>query len=169
MRSRLIRLALPVVLIAAVAAGTAVAAFASMRSSSGTVMTVKSSKYGVVLVSKSGRTLYRFTPDSKGASKCKGACAAFWPPLVMKGAAKPTAGSGVNAALLGTMSRSKGVRQVTYAGYPLYLFSIDSKSGDVKGEGYKDFGGTWYVVNAKGALVKKPVSSSGGGSKSGWG
>ena len=166
MRSRVLRLVVPLVLVGAVGVGGAMAALASTRSASGTVMTAKSSKYGVVLVSASGRTLYRYTPDRKGVSVCKGACAALWPPLVLKGSVKPKAGPGVSAGLLGTMKRSKGVVQVTYAGFPLYLYSADQKAGNVNGEGFQ---GKWYVVDAKGALVKKPVSSSGGGSGGAWG
>jgi predicted lipoprotein with Yx(FWY)xxD motif len=90
---------------------------------------------------------------------------ALWPPLVIKGTAKPKAGAGVNAALLGVMKRSKTLRQVTYGGFPLYVFSGDHKTGDVKGEAFQ---GKWYLVNPKGALVKKAVSTSGGGT-GGWG
>ena len=165
MPGRLSRLLLPLVLLGAVGVGAAMAAVASTQSTSATVKSAKSSKYGVVLVSASGRTLYRYASDRKGASSCTGACAKLWPPLVVKSAVKPTAGAGVNASLLGTMKRGKGVVQVTYGGFALYRYSGDVKSGDVKGEGFQ---GKWYVVNTKGALVKKPVSSS-GGSGGGWG
>jgi len=172
MQRRATRLVLPLVLVAALAAGVAIAAVAAMagtRASGGTVMTAKSSKYGVILVGASGKTLYRFSRDGKNVSVCKGACAGFWPPLVLKAGVKPKAGSGVSAGLLGTMKRSKGLVQVTYAGFPLYWYSGDHKSGDVNGEGFKDYNGQWFVVNAKGALVKKAVSSGGGSSGGGWG
>ncbi len=160
MRGRVIRLALPLVLVAAIGAGAAMAAVASTRSSGATVKVMKSSKYGTVLVSARGRALYRYTPDRKRVSNCTGACAAYWPPLVVKRGVKPTAGPGVNARLLGTLKRSNGSVQVTYAGFPLYLYAADSKSGDVKGEGFQ---GKWYLVNTKGALVKHAATTSGGG------
>ena len=169
MQRRATRLVLPLVLVAALAVGVATAAMAGTRASGGTVMTAKSSKYGVILVGASGKTLYRFSRDGKNVSVCKGACAGFWPPLVLKAGVKPKAGSGVSAGLLGTMKRSKGLVQVTYAGFPLYWYSGDHKSGDVNGEGFKDYNGQWFVVNAKGALVKKAVSSGGGSSGGGWG
>lgn len=165
------RFLLPLVLVVAVGVGGTMAAVASTRSASGTVgsvMTAKNSSYGTVLVSAGGRTLYRFTPDRKGVSRCSGACVALWPPLLVKSAAALKAGSGVNRALLGTTKRSNGALQVTYAGFPLYRFSGDSASSDAKGEGFKDFGGQWFVVDAKGGLVKKAVSSS-SGSHSAWG
>lgn len=164
MRGRVIRLVLPLALVVVAVAGTAMAAVATTQSSVGTVKVAKNSKYGTVLVSASGKTLYRYTSDRKGVNSCKGACAALWPALVVKSSVKPTAGPGVNAKLLGTMKHSKGLRQVTYAGFPLYRYSGDQKAGDVKGEGFQ---GKWYLVNSKGALVKKPVSTSGGAG--GWG
>lgn len=167
MRGGVIRLVLPLALVAVAGVGTAMAAVATKQSGVGTVMVTKNSKYGTVLVSASRKTLYRYTPDRKGVSRCKGACAALWPALVVKSSVKPIAGPGVNAKLLGTMKHSNGLRQVTYAGFPLYRYSGDQKAGDVKGEGFQ---GKWYLVNAKGALVKKAVSTSGGsGGSGGWG
>jgi hypothetical protein len=54
---------------------------------------------------------------------------------------------------------------VTYAGYPLYHYKSDSKAGEFEGQGVDS---TWYVVNAKGALVKKQATSSGGGGGGGY-
>ena len=157
MRGRLIRSGLPFVLLAVMGVGAAMAATTSMRASNGTVKVVASSKYGNVLAAANGMTLYRYTPDKKGVSVCNGACAKYWPPLLLKGTAKATAGSGASAGLLGTTMRANGAAQVTYAGFPLYFYAGDSKPGDVKGEGFEK---TWYVVSAKGALVKKAVAGT---------
>ena len=171
MRSRWIRLMLPLALAAVVGAGVAMAATKATSSSKATVKTAASSKYGTVLVAANGMTLYRYTPDKKGKSVCTGACAKYWPPLLLKGTAKETAGSGASAALLGEVMRANGAAQVTYAGWPLYYYAGDKKPGDVKGQGFEK---TWYVVSAKGALVTHAVAatkttstSSGGGSA--WG
>ncbi len=164
MRVRLIRWLVPSALIVVLGVGAAMAATTMTRSGNATVQTAKSSTYGTVLVNSHGRTLYRYTPDKKGVSTCKGACAKYWPALVVNGTTKPTAGGGAKASLLATIKRAPGVRQVTYAGYPLYTYAGDGKSGDVKGEGFEKI---WYVVDAKGGLVKQAVSSGGG--KSGWG
>ena len=156
MRGRLIRSGLPFVLLAVMGVGAAMAATTSMRASNGTVKVVASSKYGKVLAAANGMTLYRYTPDKKGVSVCNSACAQLWPPLLLKGTAKETAGSGASAGLLGTVKRANGAAQVTYAGFPLYFYVGDSKPGDVKGEGVEAF----YVVSAKGALVKKAVAGT---------
>jgi predicted lipoprotein with Yx(FWY)xxD motif len=142
--------------VAVIGAGAAMAATAATHSS-GTVSVAKSSKYGMVLVSSTGHALYRYTPDSKGHNTCSGSCATYWSAYMVKGTAKPTAGSGASASLLGTIKHGKGL-QVTYAGYPLYNYVGDTKAGTINGEG-KDK--TWYVVDTKGQLVKKAVSSSG--------
>jgi len=153
----MIRFLLPLAVVAVAGAGAAVAATASMHSSGATVRAVKTSDYGMVLVGANGRTLYRYTPDRKGASVCAGKCAAFWPPLLVAGKAKPTVGAGAKAALVGIVKRANGARQVSYAGFPLYYFAGDKKAGDVKGEG---FGSKWYVVDTRGALVRHPLVSA---------
>ena len=50
---------------------------------------------------------------------------------------------------------------MTYAGWPLYYFAGDKKSGQVNGQGFEK---SWYVVNTKGALVKHAVNQSTSGS-----
>lgn len=118
----------------------------------------QSAHYGTVLVSSSGRTLYSLSADSSSASSCNSSCAQVWPPLTTTGA--PVAGSGVNATLLGTVTRSDGSKQVTYGGHPLYMYSGDSASGQMNGEGIMSFGGTWDVLGTSGQPVKAMVSST---------
>ena len=60
-----------------------------------------------------------------------------------------------SAKLLGTIKAAHGMRQVTYAGFPLYFFSGDSAAGQTKGQGFQK---QWYVVSSKGAFVKHAVS-----------
>jgi predicted lipoprotein with Yx(FWY)xxD motif len=119
------------------------------------VSMAKNAKFGKVLVS--GKTLYTLKASS---TPCTAACLKVWPALVLpKGATKATAGSGVTASKLGTVSRSGGVRQVTYQGKALYLFVGDTASGQVNGN-VTDEWGKWSAVASK----KTSSSSSGGGS-----
>src|SRR5262249_33140970 len=148
----------PLCVVAAAGAGAALAT-TSTTASKATVKTVKSTRLGVVLVDASGRALYRYTPDKRGRRSCAGACLTEWPPPLGKASAKPVAGAGVQASLLGTIAAPHGMRQVTYAGYPLYRFSDDRHAGEFEGQGE---GGAWYLVGAKGALVKTPIAASGG-------
>jgi predicted lipoprotein with Yx(FWY)xxD motif len=125
---------------------------ASGATQSKATVSLRATKLGKVLVSSSGRTLYLFMKDKSGRSSCSGTCAKYWPPLIS--AAKPTAGAGIKASLLGRTKRSDGRWQVTYNKHPLYWFALDKKAGDVAGENLDDFGGEWYVVSAKGAKVE---------------
>jgi predicted lipoprotein with Yx(FWY)xxD motif len=105
----------------------------------------------MILADSHGRTLYLFAHDKGRTSRCYGACAAYWPPLITKG--KPTAGRGARKSLLGTTRRKDGRRQVTYHGHPLYRFSGDTGAGQTTGEGLTDFGGEWDAVSAAGLAV----------------
>ncbi|MDA8398023.1 MAG: hypothetical protein M0Z29_09290 [Actinomycetota bacterium] len=131
---------------------------------SGVKLTVESSKYGKVLALSNGETLYMFSADTSTTSKCIASCTGVWPPVA---ANHVVAGTGVQSASLGTISRGSGP-QLTYDGHPLYTYVGDTSAGAVTGEGINAFGGLWYVVSSGGTPVK-PSSSSGStsGSSSG--
>jgi len=103
------------------------------------------------LVGSNGRTLYLFQADKNGASACTGACAAAWPPDIVTG--QPQASSGINQALLGTITRPDGTKQVTYNGHPLYYFTADAAAGTAHGQAVKAFGAEWDVVGADGSKI----------------
>jgi predicted lipoprotein with Yx(FWY)xxD motif len=105
---------------------------------------------GQILVDSEGMTLYYFQKDQKGSgkSKCEGACAEAWPPLITEG--EPEAMQGVKAAMLGTIKRDDGTTQVTYAGWPLYTFVEDKKPGEDNGTDSKAFGASWYPLHSNG-------------------
>jgi predicted lipoprotein with Yx(FWY)xxD motif len=66
------------------------------------------------------------------------------------------AGAGVNASLLGTTVRSgdpDDLEQITYNGWPLYLWHGDSQPGEASGQGLNDTGGLWYVLDPNGVPV----------------
>jgi predicted lipoprotein with Yx(FWY)xxD motif len=116
------------------------------------ISTATNSKYGTILVS--GRTLYTLKPS---AVACTAKCLKVWPEVLLpKGVKKATAGHGVTAAKLGTVTRAGGTLQVTYSGKALYWFFGDTAPGQVKGVG-TDTWGTWSVV-----VTSKASSGSGG-------
>jgi predicted lipoprotein with Yx(FWY)xxD motif len=147
MGTRIVRRVLPLALLAAIGAGVAVAATGTHT---GTVNTA-ATKYGTVLVSSNGRTLYHLTAEKRGKIACAGACAKAWPPLTIKKGSKPTAGTGIKQAKLGTIKRPDGTIQVTYSGYALYRYGDDKKKGDAKGQ---DENHVWFSIAPTGALVK---------------
>jgi predicted lipoprotein with Yx(FWY)xxD motif len=110
---------------------------------------------GAVLVNGEGKTLYVFAPDEGRKVTCVGSCAAVWPPLKLlsgqdgasvSGRAKPT--------LLGSVPDPEGGRAVTYAGWPLYSYVADARSGTARGQGLKINGGYWYVITPAGKIIK---------------
>jgi predicted lipoprotein with Yx(FWY)xxD motif len=130
------------------------------RGSTTTAATVAVHKtpLGMVLADAKGHTLYLVAKDRNDRSACSGACAGYWPPLLTT--AKPRAGAGIKAALLGTTRRGDGHLQVTYKRHPLYLFALDQAAGHADGEGMTAFGGRWWVVSAKGTAVMKAAPST---------
>jgi predicted lipoprotein with Yx(FWY)xxD motif len=119
-----------------------------------------------ILVTSEGMTLYLWLSDLKNSPTCYDDpdvhCSLVWPPYRTIG--PPVAGSGVNAALLGSVNRTDGDPQVTYNGHPLYIdagaeehFGIkpDRQPGDVNGQDV--FG--WYVVSPLGGPVKRAAVS----------
>lgn len=119
--------------------------------SGGVSVTLKKSKLGEVLAGPRGLTLYLFEADKGSKSTCSGACASVWPPLLSS--TRPQAGPGLTAALLATSRRADGSSQVTYGGHPLYTYAKDGDSGDLYGQGLRQFGAAWYVLSAKGSKI----------------
>ena len=119
------------------------------------VMTRAVQGLGTILVDGDGYTLYLFMPDDHSSqSHCAGVCADEWPPLLLPSATTVLrSGHGVRAKLLGTTKRADGTVQVTYAGWPLYLWPDDLSPGQATGEGLNNVGGLWYVVSPQGNPV----------------
>lgn len=114
-------------------------------------LSTRSGPLGTFLVDNSGKTVYLFEADKNGTSACSGACATAWPPVT----GKPSAGSGVTADHLGTITRADGSTQATYFGHPLYHFFKDTTAGDTKGQGLNAFGAPWYVLDPAGNKIDK--------------
>jgi predicted lipoprotein with Yx(FWY)xxD motif len=108
-------------------------------------------KLGQILVDESGRTVYLFLSDTATTSTCYSGCATVWPPVLTTGA--PQAGTGAQASLLGTITRTDGKVEVTYAGHPLYYFVQDTAAGDAKGQGLNGFGALWWVLSPAGVAI----------------
>jgi predicted lipoprotein with Yx(FWY)xxD motif len=148
---------------------------AGAQHSTGSVA-VKTSKIkglGVVLVNTKGRTLYVFMKDAHRHVTCTKAngCQSFWPPLKWTSASKPTAGGAAKSSLLAWDKDPGGGKVVTYNHWPLYTYSGDSAAGQAKGWNQNLNGGKWYVISAKGTVVKHKTSGGGGGgtTTSAWG
>src|SRR5260370_143935 len=101
---------------------------------SGTAINVGTTKVGQVLVDSSGQTVYLFLADNGATSSCNStSCVQYWPPVMTNGA--PQAGAGVNASLLGTITRGDQTIQLTYPAPPLYPFISDKMAADATAHG----------------------------------
>jgi predicted lipoprotein with Yx(FWY)xxD motif len=111
---------------------------------------------GRVLADGQGFSLYAYMPDQQGQSRCSGVCAQNWPPLILPaGAARPVARGGVHASLLGTVRRPSGGRQITYDGWPLYLWEGDHEPGQATGQAENM--GLWYLLSVTGSVDRAPI------------
>ena len=124
---------------------------------------------GPFLVDSRGMAIYVNSKDTPNTSTCTGNCATIWLPVLTVGAptvgaptvgtpavgtptvGTPTSFMGLNASMLGTITRTDGTVQVTYNGWPLYTYSKDLKVGDINGEG---FNSQWYLITADGNMKK---------------
>ena len=129
-------------------------ALASDSGSRATTVSTAKTHLGKVIVNGRGLTLYLFEKDRRGKSMCSGACATYWPPLITHG--KPMAAGGARQSLLGTIKRSNGARQVTYAGHPLYYYAPDRARGQITGQALNQFGAPWYALAPSGTEIHIP-------------
>ena len=132
-------------------AGVAAAAPTPTGSAGAVTVMTRTGSHGAYLVDGQGKSLYLFVPDANGTSTCYGPCAIAWPPLTVPD--KPTAGSGVNAAMLTTVNRTDGSKQVVYNKHPLYYWTGDTKPGDTTGQGLNNLGGLWWLVSPNGTAI----------------
>jgi predicted lipoprotein with Yx(FWY)xxD motif len=108
-------------------------------------------RLGPVLARADRQAIYVWNREPKGAIRCTGACAAAWPPvLVRAGAAVPRHVKGI-AGTFGTIRRPNGARQLTLDRRALYTYAHERPSqvlcDDVDG---------WFAVKLRRAPVSTP-------------
>ena len=108
------------------------------------------SRFGRILADGRGKAFYYFDKERTRRSRCYGACAKAWPPVLTSG--RPVAGRGARARWLGVTRRRSGSLQVTYRGRPLYYYVHDAP-GRVLCHDVEEFGGLWLVVRPDGTPV----------------
>ena len=139
--------------------GAAVPA-AGATAAAGPTLRIAQGAHGAHLVDASGFAVYVLEGDRMG-DKCVGACLQAWPP-VLAGDVQPSGEAGLQGALVATVARPDGSRQVTYKGQPLYRYARDSGPGSMAGHALKDAYGTWYLLSPQGAHVAPAEHAAGG-------
>lgn len=102
---------------------------------------------GKILTNEDGLTLYFFSKDTKDNSECLGGCTELWPIFYVENL---TLDPGLDPDDFGTITRTDGIRQTTYMGWPLYLFSNDNQAGQTNGDKVNDI---WYVAKPDYSLM----------------
>jgi len=141
-----------VVGLATVALVCALGALAAARSRR-PALQLRATRLGRILVDSRGYTVYAFTRDRRNQDACARIpnCLAAWPVV---GPSRPLAGPGVKARLIGTIRLRGGVRQLTYAGHPLYTYIGDSRPAQTTYVNLLQFGGRWPALTASGREVR---------------
>lgn len=111
------------------------------------VSVVRLPRYGGVLATAHGDTLYLLRGSGGEQVDCSGGCLSLWPPLVVGSSVRAVRAVPAARGKLGLVARD-GERQVTYNGYRLYTYAGDTGPRQSNGEGVVSFGGTWYLVRA---------------------
>jgi predicted lipoprotein with Yx(FWY)xxD motif len=105
---------------------------------------------GLVLVEGSGLVVYTFSGDTRGhAGTCTGGCAAIWPPV--RGVAVLAKGTKIG----GKFGRIHG--QITYNGWPLYLFIGEKPRTDHASNGFSIVRPTPWHAPAPGPTPTTPM------------
>jgi predicted lipoprotein with Yx(FWY)xxD motif len=120
-------------------------------------------RMGEVVENGAGFVFYRFDRDTakpKPKATCNGDCAKVWHPALTNDG-KPQL-KGIDADLVGTVTRDDGTKQLTVNGWPIYTYIGDKKPGTWRGQ---NVGGTWFVIKPDGTknltclpAVSKPVA-----------
>jgi len=106
---------------------------------------------GRIVVDGKGMTLYRYDGDKAAPPKanCVAKCAQDWPPMISAEGLKI---SGIDQALVGSVTRPDGVEQVTLAGWPVYHHATDEMPGETSA------GGMWSPIAPDGKKVSMTIT-----------
>ncbi|MDE1767758.1 MAG: hypothetical protein KGH64_02625 [Candidatus Micrarchaeota archaeon] len=97
---------------------------------------------GSYLVNESGFALYLTSQDApySARSSCYGQCSYYWKPFYVSYLnVQPK----LAMQKFGVITRTDGTKQLTYDGYPLYHYSMDTSGGQLNGNGVAGF---WNAV-----------------------
>lgn len=151
-------------LAAAAAACSSSSSSSSTPSSAATGIHAASSSLGSILVDTAGRAIYVFAADSANHSACSGGCLTAWPAVP---ASASDGASSAGGAILSTLTRSDGTKQLTVNGLPAYYYVADTSPGKASGQGISSYGAKWWVIGPSGTPMTT-TSSPSGGSTGGW-
>ena len=107
------------------------------------VITLATKQFGTILSTRSHRALYYWSVEKRAGGKvrCTGACAAAWPPLIVRAASSVPRRLPNVKGTFGVIRRPDGRLQVTHNRLPIYTYAHEGPDqvlcDDVDG---------WFVV-----------------------
>lgn len=120
-------------------------------------------RLGRVITTGRGRVLYMFAPDGRSKVTCNAQCQKIWPPVVAPRRGVARAIDGARQSLIGSVRNpADGRRIVTYNGWPLYEYVLDTRPREATGQNVLLNGGFWWVLTPKGQLNRTPVPHGSG-------
>jgi predicted lipoprotein with Yx(FWY)xxD motif len=120
-----------------------------------TVRSTNSPRYGRILENSARHTLYVWCSGTS-TSCTTSHSASSWPALIASGKLVAAAHSGINRSKLGTRKLHDGRHQVTYYGQPLYTYTADRKPCVVNGEERPSGNGSFFVITTTGRPEPTP-------------
>ncbi|WP_166964571.1 hypothetical protein [Yeosuana marina] len=111
------------------------------------VKLTNNSTLGSILTDSEGRSLYFFSKDTDGISKCVDGCVNIWPIFYVENL---EVDNGLDINDFGTITRTDGELQTTYKGWPLYYYASDNVAGDTNGENVNN---VWFVAKPDYSLM----------------
>lgn len=133
-----------------------------------TLMLASQGAHAPFLTNAAGNALYYVDGDTDG-SKCTGPCLQSWPPVTIE-AQQPSGAAGLQGAMIASITRADGSRQVTFDGHPLYRYAADAGAGSANGDGVKDKFGSWHLATpamAGAAPTSQTATPDAGGTTTG--
>jgi predicted lipoprotein with Yx(FWY)xxD motif len=131
-------------LTAAAVTALAIASAPMAGSAAAPVKKLKAAGFGFVLARADRQALYYWQVEKRAGGKvrCTGACAALWPPLIVRSRmAVPAHVTGIRGTF-GVIRRPGGSLQVTYNRLPLYTY-VHEGPGVVRCDNVNG----WFVVH----------------------
>jgi predicted lipoprotein with Yx(FWY)xxD motif len=115
----------------------------AMAAPAAPVTKIRAAGFGNVLARRDRQALYYWQVEKRAGGKirCVGACAALWPPLLVRSAAAvPKRVPGIRG-VFGVIRRPNGKLQVTHNGLPVYTY-VHEGPGVVRCDNVNG----WFVV-----------------------
>ncbi len=94
-----------------------------------------------------------------GDGPCIAECALLWPAVP---AGRVAVGGRGSAALIDSRRLPDGTTQATYAGHSLHYFAEDTASGEINGQGFREFGHVGLLLSRAGRVIGSSIAGLNG-------